>query len=184
MTNPSNITIIQRDITAATAMADDQGEYNNLVKIVTGRRNCAIVRMESIAASYIVASLEKDKQYHEFVKLSPYRVDGAEITRLLFLDADYVRRHERHFRAYDPRVEVVYERGVVTLIGDLMWRMPKIASVASSTVGEHDINILNLDAQEETSRILIIVQDKGTDVGDAVKAIHAKRTKVNSSNIT
>ena len=182
MTNPSNITIIQRDITAD--MADDQGEYNNLVKIVTGRRNCAIVRMESIAASYIVASLEKDKQYHEFVKLSPYRVDGAEITRLLFLDADYVRRHERHFRAYDPRVEVVYERGVVTLIGDLMWRMPKIASVASSTVGEHDINILNLDAQEETSRILIIVQDKGTDVGDAVKAIHAKRTKVNSSNIT
>jgi aspartate kinase len=184
MTNPSNITIIQRDITAATAMADDQGEYNNLVKIVTGRRNCAIVRMESIAASYIVASLEKDKQYHEFVKLSPYRVDGAEITRLLFLDADYVRRHERHFRAYDPRVEVVYERGVVTLIGDLMWRMPKIASVASSTVGEHDINILNLDAQEETSRILIIVEDKGTDVGDAVKAIHAKRIKVNSSNIT
>lgn len=182
MTNPSNITIIQQDITAA--MADDQGEYNNLVKIVTGRRNCAIVRMESIAASYIVASLEKDKQYHEFVKLSPYIVDGAEITRLLFLDADYVKRHERHFRAYDPRVEIVYERGVVTLIGDLMWRMPKIASVASSTVGEHDINILNLDAQEETSRILIIVEDKGTDVGDAVKAIHAKRTKVNSSNIT
>ena len=181
MTNPSNITIIQQDITAA--MADDQGEYNNLVKIVTGRRNCAIVRMESIAASYIVASLEKDKQYHEFVKLSPYIVDGAEITRLLFLDADYVKRHERHFRAYDQRVEIVYERGVVTLIGDLMWRMPKIASVASSTVGEHDINILNLDAQEETSRILIIVEDKGTDVGDAVKAIHAKRTKVNSSNI-
>jgi aspartate kinase len=42
---------------------------------------------------------------------------------------------------------------------------------------------LNLDAQEETSRILIIVEDKGTDVGDAVKAIHAKRIKVNSSNI-
>jgi aspartate kinase len=186
MTNPSNITIIQQDIAAAAAaaMADDPGDYNNLVKIVTGRRNCAIVRMESIAASYIVASLEKDKQYHEFVKLSPYRVDGAEITRLLFLDADYVRRHERHFRAYDPRVEIVYERGVVTLIGDLMWRIPKIASVASSTVGEHDINILNLDAQEETSRILIIVEDKGTDVGDAVKAIHAKRIKVNSSNIT
>ena len=184
MTNPSNITIIQQDITTA-AIADNQEKYNsNLVKIVTGRRNCAIVRMESIAASYIIASLEKDKQYHDFVKLSPYRIDRGEITRLLFLDADYVRRHERHFRAYDPKVEIVYERGVVTLIGDLMWRMPKIASVASSTVGEHDINILNLDAQEETSRILIIVEDKGTNVGDAVKAIHAKRTKVNSSNIT
>ena len=65
-----------------------------------------------------------------------------------------------------------------------MWRMPKIASTASSTVGEYDINILNLDAQEETSRILIIVEDKGTNVGDAVKAIHAKRTKVNTNNIT
>jgi aspartate kinase len=184
MTNPSNITIIQQDITTA-AIADNQEKYNsNLVKIVTGRRNCAIVRMESIAASYIIASLEKDKQYHDFVKLSPYRIDRGEITRLLFVDADYVRRHERHFRAYDSKVEIVYERGVVTLIGDLMWRMPKIASVASSTVGEHDINILNLDAQEETSRILIIVEDKGTNVGDAVKAIHAKRTKVNTSNIT
>ena len=162
MTDPSNITIIQQNITKA-AMADNQDEYdNNLVKIVTGRRNCAIVRMDSIATfSYIIASLEKDKQYHDFVKLSPYRIDHAEITRILFLDADYVRRHERHFRAYDPKVEIVYERGVVTLIGDLMWRMPKIASVASSTVGEHDINILNLDAQEETSRILIIVEDKG-----------------------
>jgi aspartate kinase len=142
------------------------------------------VRMNSIAASYIIASFEKDKQYHDFVKLSPYRIDHAEITRILFLDADYVRRHERHFRAYDPKVEIVYERGVVTLIGDLMWRMPKIASAASSTVGEHDINILNLDAQEETSRILIIVEDKGSNVGDAVKAIHSKRTKVSDhSNI-
>lgn len=185
MTDPSNITIIQQNITTA-AMADNQNEYdnNNLVKIVTGRRNCAIVRMDSIAASYIIASLEKDKQYHDFVKLSPYRIDHAEITRILFLDADYVRRHERHFRAYDPKVEIVYERGVVTLIGDLMWRMPKIASAASSTVGEHDINILNLDAQEETSRILIIVEDKGSNVGDAVKAIHSKRTKVSDhSNI-
>ena len=185
MTDPSNITIIQQNITTV-AMADNQDEddNNNLVKIVTGRRNCAIVRMDSIAASYIIASLEKDKQYHDFVKLSPYRIDHAEITRILFLDADYVRRHERHFRAYDPKVEIVYERGVVTLIGDLMWRMPKIASAASSTVGEHDINILNLDAQEETSRILIIVEDKGSNVGDAVKAIHSKRTKVSDhSNI-
>ncbi|HEY9387479.1 MAG TPA: aspartate kinase, partial [Nitrososphaeraceae archaeon] len=138
------------------------------------------VRMESIAASYLIASLEKDKQYHDFVELSPYRLDHTEITRLLFLDAEYVRRHERHFRAYDPKVKVVYGRGVVTLIGDLMWRMPKIVSTASSTVGEYGINILNLDAQEETSRILIIVEDTGTNVGNAVKAIHEKRTKVHS----
>lgn len=171
--NPSNITIIQKNPPI---------EDNNLVKIVTGKNNCAIVRMESIAASYLIASIEKDKQYHDFIKLSPFRKDDIEITRLLFLDADYVRRHERHFKAYYPKVEIVYGRGVVTLIGDQMWRMPKIASTASSTVGEHDINILNLDAQEETSRILIVVEDKNTNVGDAVKAIHAKRSKIHGSN--
>ena len=41
MTNPANITIIQRTLSDA--------EDSNLVKIVTGKKNCAIVRMESIA---------------------------------------------------------------------------------------------------------------------------------------
>ncbi|MDP9286732.1 MAG: aspartate kinase [Thermoproteota archaeon] len=175
MTNPSDTTIIQRN----PPLQDDFN--NSLVKIVTGKKNCAIVRIESIAASYLVASLEKDKQYHDFVKLSPYRHDDVEICRLLFLDADYVKKQERHIRAYYPKVEIVYGRGVVTLIGDMMWHMPNIASTASSTVGEHGINILNLDAQEETSRILIVVEDKGTNVGDAVKAIHSKRTSIRIS---
>ena len=175
MTNPSDTTIIQRN----PPLQDDFN--NSLVKIVTGKKNCAIVRIESIAASYLVASLEKDKQYHDFVKLSPYRHDDVEICRLLFLDADYVKKQERHIRAYYPKVEIVYGRGVVTLIGDMMWHIPNIASTASSTVGEHGINILNLDAQEETSRILIVVEDKGTNVGDAVKAIHSKRTSIRIS---
>ena len=175
MTNPSDTTMIQRN----PPLQDDFN--NSLVKIVTGKKNCAIVRIESIAASYLIASLEKDKQYHDFVKLSPYRHDDVEICRLLFLDADYVKKQERHFKAYYPKVEIVYGRGVVTLIGDMMWHMPNIASTASSTVGEHGINILNLDAQEETSRILIVVEDKGTNVSEAVKAIHSKRTNIRIS---
>src|SRR5215203_1913511 len=153
-------------------------EHANPIKIVTGKRNCAMVRMESTASSHLVASLQLDRQYHDFVKLSPYVIDDTEMTRLLFLDADYVRRHERYIRAYYPQTEIVYGRGVVTLIGDEMWRVPKIASTASSTVSEHDLNILNLDAQEETSRILIVVEDKGTSVADAVRAIHSTRTKI------
>lgn len=175
MTNPSDTTMIQRNPPL-------QHDFNNsLVKIVTGKKNCAIVRIESIAASYLIASLEKDKKYHDFVKLSPYRQDDLEICRLLFLDADYVKKQERHFKAYYPKVEIVYGRGVVTLIGDMMRHMPNIASTASSTVGEHGINILNLDAQEETSRILIVVEDKGTNVSEAVKAIHSKRTNIRIS---
>lgn len=167
MNNPSNTTTISK-------ISADQSD--NLVKIVTGKRNCAIARIESIAASHLLASLESDKQYHEFLKLSPYKKEGVEITRILFLDGDYVRRNEHHFKAYYSKAEIVYDRGVVTLIGDNMWKMPKIASTTSSTVGEHGINILNLDAQEETSRILIIVDD--SKVGDAIRAIHDKRNRI------
>ena len=167
MENPSSTTIISK-------ISPDQS--GNLVKIVTGKRNCAIVRMESIASSHLLASLESDKQYHDFIKLSPYKKDGVEITRILFLDGDYVRRNEHHFKAFYSRSDIVYDRGVVTLIGDNMWKMPKIASTTSSTVGEHGINILNFDAQEETSRILIIVDD--SKVADAIRAIHDKRNRI------
>ncbi len=172
MNSPSNTTTILK------VSADQSG---NLVKIVTGKRNCAIVRMESIAASHLLASLESDKQYHDFLKLSPYKKEGIEITRILFLDGEYVRRNEHHFKAYDSKAEIVYDRGVVTLIGDNMWKMPKIASTTSSTVGEHGINILNLDAQEETSRILIVVDD--SKVADAIRAIHAKRNRIDRDEI-
>ena len=172
MNNPSNTTTISK-------ISADQSDI--LVKIVTGKRNCAIMRMESIAASHLLASLESDKQYHDFLKLSPYKKEGIEITRILFLDGDYVRRNEHHFKAYYSKAEVVYERGVVTLIGDNMWKMPKIASTTSSTVGEHGINILNLDAQEETSRILIIVDD--SKVADAIRAIHDKRIKIDQDGV-
>jgi aspartate kinase len=174
MTKPDSVTMIKR--------SPPENDGSNPIKIVTGKKNCAIVRMESISASHLIASLERDKQYHEFVKLSPYVKDDVEMTRLLFLDADYVRRHERHFRAYYQKADIVYGRAVVTLIGDEMWRVPKIASTASSTVSEHDINILNLDAQEETSRILIVVEDKANSVADAVKAIHGTRAKIHGAS--
>jgi aspartate kinase len=184
--NPSEITIIEKSLinrkqdfldSVVNDADDDEEEDSSLIKIVTGKRNCAIVRMESIAASYLIASLEKDKQYYNFLKLSPFKVDDIEITRLLFLDADYVKRNERHFKAFYPKVEFAYGKGVVTLIGDMMWKMPKIVSTASRTLGDYDINILNLDAQEETSRILIIVDDIDNNVANAIRAIHLQRNK-------
>ena len=169
MSSPSRFTIIKRKL------PNDGDE--NLIKIVTGKKNCAIVRMDSVSASHLLAMLEKVREYHEFVKLSPYRVDDLEISRILFLDAEFIRRNERYFRAYSSKVDIIYQRGVVTMIGDNMWKSPRIASLASSTVGEHGINILNLDAQEETSRILIIVEDSGNSVNSAISAIHSQRPK-------
>ena len=184
ISNPSDITKIEKssinrkqDFSDSVGNDYDYDDDSSLIKIVTGKRNCVIVRMESIAASYLIASLEKDKRYYNFLKLSPFKVDDIEITRLLFLDADYVKRQERHFKAFYPKVEFAYGKGVVTLIGDMMWKMPKIVSTASRTLGDYDINILNLDAQEETSRILIIVDDIDNNVANAIRAIHLQRYK-------
>lgn len=171
ISDPDHFTKIRKQISL------DEMERESKIKIVTGKRNCVIVRMESIAASHMVALLEKQRQYHDFVKLSPYRQDNYEITRFLFLDADYVKRHEKVFRSFYSKAEMVYERGVVTLIGDSMWKVPKIVSETSSIVSQQDINILNIDAQEETSRILIVVEDNSVE--DVIKSIHSKGTIIN-----
>ena len=171
ISDPSRFTKIKKQISL------EEMERESKIKIVTGKRNCVIVRMESIAASHLVALLEKQRQYHDFVKLSPYRQDNNEITRFLFLDADYVKRHEKVFRSFYSKAEMVYARGVVTLIGDSMWKVPKIVSETSSIVSQQDINILNIDAQEETSRILIVVEDNSVE--DVIKSIHSKGTIIN-----
>lgn len=171
ISNPDRFTKIKKQISL------EEMERESKIKIVTGKKNCVIVRMESIAASHLVALLEKQRQYHDFVKLSPYRQDNYEITRFLFLDADYVKRHEKVFRSFYSKAEMVYARGVVTLIGDSMWKVPKIVSETSSIVSQQDINILNIDAQEETSRILIVVEDNSVE--DVIKSIHSKGTIIN-----
>ncbi len=172
MNDPASVTLISRDSGTAS------GSGSNPLKIVTGKKDCAVLRMEAVAASHWRTALLRDRRYGDFVQLSPYTTDDTEVSRMLFLDADFVKRNERHIRAYDKDASIAYGRGVVTLIGDEMWRVPNIASMASSTVGENDINILNMDAQEETSRILIIVDDKGENVANAIRAIHAKRSKI------
>ncbi|MCS6767851.1 MAG: hypothetical protein RMJ59_01910 [Candidatus Nitrosocaldus sp.] len=163
------------DYTRIVRHPDKGSSKGNPIKIVTGRKRCCMVRMQGEMAWHLKVHLLKDRRYNEFVQLSPYTKDHVEHARLLFLDAEFVRRSERHIRAYDSSASIVYGRGVITLIGDEMWRVPNVAAMASSTLGEHGINILNMDAQEETSRIVIVVEDSGSNVEDAIRAIHAKR---------
>ncbi|MEM1950947.1 MAG: hypothetical protein QXE95_00160 [Candidatus Nitrosocaldus sp.] len=163
------------DYTSIVRHPETESSKGNPIKIVTGRKRCCMLRMQSEMAWHLKVHLLKDRRYNEFVQLSPYMKDHVEYARLLFLDAEFVKRYERHIKAYDSNASIVYGRGVITLIGDEMWRVPNVAAMASSTVGEHGINILNMDAQEETSRIVIVVEDSGSNVDDAVRAIHAKR---------
>jgi aspartate kinase len=169
MGNPSKITTIQRK-------PDDKNGHP--LKIVTGKRNCAILRIESESSQNLFNSLKKDKRYSEFVVLSPFTKDDIEFTRILFLDGDYVKRNERYVLAFDPLASITYNRGVITLIGDEMWRVQQIASKASSRIGEAGLNILNMDAQEETSRIIIVTEDSGNNIERAICAVHAERSKI------
>lgn len=169
MTNPERITTIQRKL-----------EYKNghPLKIVTGKKNCAILRMESSSAEDLFDSLENEKRYSEFVVLSPFTKDDIEFTRVLFLDGDYLRRNERYVLAFDPLASITYNRGVITLIGDEMWRVQQIASKASSRIGDAGLNILNMDAQEETSRIIIVIEDSDDNIERAIRAVHAERSRI------
>ena len=169
MHNPEKITTIKRKI----------GEGNgHPLKIVTGKKNCAILRLESEIAIKLLDSLEKEKRYSEFIVLSPFTKDGIRFTRILFLDADYIKRNEKFVLGFDSLATISYNRGVITMIGDEMWRVQQIASKASSKIGESGLNILNMDAQEETSRIIIVIEDTGDNIQKAICAIHAERSNI------
>jgi len=169
MKSPEKVTTVQRK-------PDDQNGHP--LKIVTGKKNCAILRIESTAVANLLESLENEKRYSEFIILSPFTRDGLEFSRILFLDGDYVKRNEKYVLSFDSLATIAYQRGVITLIGDEMWRVQQIASKASSKIGDAGLNILNMDAQEETSRIIIVIEDSGNNVAKAIQAIHSERSKI------
>ena len=170
MKEPSKTTTIKR-------IPDDKEGHP--IKIVTGKENCAIFRIESNNVQKLLASLEKDKRYSEFIILSPFTKDGIEFSRILFLDADYVKRNEKYFLGFDSLATITYNRGVITLIGDEMWRVQQVASRTSARIGEEGLNILNMDAQEETSRIIIVVEDSDNNIRKAISAVHDEKSKIN-----
>ena len=172
---PIIITNLGRPEKTTTIMrTPDPDGSSSPIKMVTGKSNCAIFRIEKAAMERLLASLENDRRYSEFVILSPYTKDGTEFGRMLFLDADYIRRNEKYFMAFDSLATITYNRGVITLIGDEMWRAQQVASRASACIGAAGLNILNMDAQEETSRIVIVIEDAADNVAKGIASIHAK----------
>ncbi|MCE2505711.1 MAG: aspartate kinase [Nitrosopumilaceae archaeon] len=170
MKNPSEITTIKR------ALDEQKGHP---IKIVTGKENCSIFRIETASIQKLLTSLDKDKRYSEFVILSPFTKDGIEFSRILFLDGDYVKRNEKYLLGFDSLATITYNRGVITLIGDEMWRVQQVASRTSAKIGEAGLNILNMDAQEETSRIIIVVEDTKDNIRKAISAIHQEISEIN-----
>jgi aspartate kinase len=169
MKNPQKITTIERN---------PKNVNGHPLKIVAGKKNCAILRIESEFVGRLLESLRNVKRYSEFVILSPFIKDGIEFNRILFLDGDYVKRNEKYILGFDSLATITYNRGVITLIGDEMWRVQQIASKSSSKIGEAGLNILNMDAQEETSRIIIVIEDSGDNIEKAIRAVHEEKSKI------
>jgi aspartate kinase len=178
---PIIITNMKDSSKTTTILRRSENQNGHPLKIVTGKKNCAILKIESVAAEALLESLEKEKRYSEFVILSPFTKDDIEFTRILFLDADYVKRNERYFLGFDSLATIQYNRGVITLIGDEMWRVHQIVSKASSRIGQAGLNILNMDAQEETSRVIIVVDDSANNIETAIRAVHSERSKITFS---
>ena len=109
MRNSEKITTIERKTN------NDNGHP---IKIITGKKNCAILRIEDEFVHKLLGSLENKKRYSEFVILSPFTKDGIKFSRILFLDGDYVKRNEKYILGFDPLATITYNRGVITLIGD------------------------------------------------------------------
>ena len=170
MKNPEKTTTIMR-------MLDELKEHP--IKIVTGKENCAIFRIETSSIQKLLISLDKDKRYSEFIILSPFTKDGIEFSRILFLDGDYVKRNEKYLLGFDSLATITYNRGVITLIGDEMWRVQQVASRTSAKIGESGLNILNMDAQEETSRIIIVIEDTNDNIKKGIVAIHKEISDIN-----
>ena len=51
----------------------------------------------------------------------------------------------------------------------------------SSRIGDAGLNILNMDAQEETSRVIIVVDDSADNIETAIRAVHSERSKIRFS---
>ena len=145
------------------------------IKIVTGRRNCAIVRMDNAAAAHLVVALTAERRYFEFLQLSQFSRGEQLLARLLFLDAGFVRRQEKFIRSYDRQAEIVTGRGVVTVVGDEMGSIPNLASIVTGAVGAQGIRIRNIDFQEETCRLVLVVDDEADNVTRAIRAVHGRR---------
>ena len=169
MKNPSRITTIQKKI---------EYEHVHPLKIVTGKKNCAVLRIESSCVNKLLKSLNTNRRYKEYVVLSPFTKDGIEFARILFLDGNYVKRNERYLLSFDPLANIIYNRGVITVIGDDMWRVQQVVSKIGHSIGNVGVNILNIDAQEETSRIIVIIKDSDNNIEKAINAVHSIKSTI------
>jgi len=149
-----------------------------IVKCLAGKAGCAILSMNDEKSRSLEDALRIWEKRNDFMDLGAETLEtGERIRDFLFLDSDFLRKHEEKLKGFDENLKIEYGLGVVTLIGD---RMKDSAGVASIAVGAiSGINIKRGIFAPHTSQIIIVVEEK--NVNATVAAIHRKKAEMNMS---
>jgi aspartate kinase len=165
--NPEHVTWIRREV-------DSDGDS---IKIVTGKKNCALFSLDINMRKSLRDYLKKIKRFHDFYELATDEINHK--SRFLLLDGEFVKRNEEELKAYDEHSSVEYGLAAITLVGDRMAEAPGVVAESFVAIKERypELNILDGTIQRPTSLILIVVSDD--DAEKAVSAIHGTRKYVN-----
>ena len=157
-----------------------QDPTSQIVKCVTGVRNCAIITMSNERSRSLEDCLRLWEGYDGFLDLGAEVMDTGQVLRdFLVLDGDFVKTHEEQLRAFDKDMIVEYGLGVVALIGDRMRSSAGVASMAIRALP--NINIKRGVFAPHTSQIILVVS--GEDVSEAIRAVHHQVNKVYENSI-
>jgi aspartate kinase len=157
-------------------MIEAESAAPQTVKCVTGKTGCAILTMRDQKSRSLEDALRLWENRNDFLELGTEILEtGEKIRDFLFLDSDFLRKNEERVKGFDEDLEIEYDVGVVTIIGDRMKYSSGIASLALGAIP--GINIKRGVFAPHTSQIILVVaEDK---VGATVAAIHSKRPEMN-----
>lgn len=167
--NPKQITKIDRILNIKTT--------NNPIKIVTGKNKCAIIELNKQSRDTLESFIIKVKRYREFIELMPYEKHGNEYARFLFLDADYVKKHEREFKSFNSDVNIRYNLAAITLVGDQMGETPGIMSIALGPAFRDKINIEDAVFLGPQGGMVLLIIKEG-ELGKIISSIHKARSEL------
>jgi aspartate kinase len=169
------------DINKISKIVKEPKKIKNVVKLVTGKKGCAITEFDKDKRSSFEDYLKQVRRYQEFFELRPYQKGKVDYARFLFLDESYVKRNEKEIKSFSSNTRINYNLASITLVGDNMANQPGVAANAFNAIFQSGINIIDGDIQSPTSSILIIVENK--DLDKAISAIHARKNdKYNQEN--
>ena len=152
----------------------DHDPEEDIVKCITGTRNCAIITINSDRSKSLEDCMRLWEGFDNFLDLGTEVLESGKVIRdYLILEGEFVKQYEERIRNFDNELEIEYGIGIVTLIGDKMKDSPGIASIAVGSIPH--MNIKRGVFAPHTSQIILALRE--SDVDEAISTIHKKLTR-------